>query len=356
MRVTAEEFATLVAPSEPTVALKGLSGGTKIEWADFTFNPWWGCTHVSPACDFCYAEAHANRFAKGLWEKDGPRRFFDDGHWADPVKWDRKAERHGVRYKVFCASMADVFEDHDELESHRQRLWELIEATPHLIWLLLTKRPQHVMSFVPGRWRDGLPENVWVGTTVESQRYANIRIPHLVKVPARVRFLSCEPLFEPLDLSRWLGLEWMDALRTADEPRTWRTEDGNGGWGAELFTSFAGVRPSIQWVITGGESGLRARPSHVGWFRDLMEQCRAADVPFLFKQHGQWCPWPNVESGDYVHGASDEERDLACLRERIDLGHRNRVHYWEDGTQSVRIGKVWSGRMLDGRTFDEVPS
>jgi protein gp37 len=167
-----------------------LPGGTKIEWADYTFNPWWGCSRVSAACDYCYAEAWAKRFGV-LWGDDQERRPASDNYWREPLKWNRKAENAGVRRRVFCASMADVFEDKPGLDVPRTRLYRLILETPWLDWLLLTKRPENIRRMVPVAWLDlphptgtapgSWPANVWVGTTAENQRYAALRLRHLLE-------------------------------------------------------------------------------------------------------------------------------------------------------------------------------
>src|SRR5689334_19979739 len=134
---------------------------SKIEWTNHTFNPWWGCTKVSPACKHCYAETWAKRVGQEIWGARADRRFFTDKHWGQPKLWNEDARRQGIRYRVFCASMADVFEGRKELDSWRRRLWHLISETPHLDWLLLTKRPENVLKAVP--WGDRWPSNVWIG-------------------------------------------------------------------------------------------------------------------------------------------------------------------------------------------------
>lgn len=221
-----------------------------IEWTDHTFNPWWGCFKVSPACAHCYAEAWSKRVGLDLWKDKSSRRFFSDGHWNEPLAWDRVAAKEGIRRRVFCASMADVFEARDDLIPWRTRLWELIEKTPNLDWLLLTKRPGNALELVP--WKDCWPPNIWFGATVENQNWARRRIPHLVKAPARVRFLSCEPLLGPLELSLWMS--------------------------------------SLRWVIVGGESGHHARPLDPEWVISLRDQVIRARVAFHFKQWGEWKP------------------------------------------------------------------
>jgi protein gp37 len=268
-----------------------MARNSKIEWTTHTFNPWWGCVKVSPACKHCYAESWAKRVGQDVWGIKAERRFFGDKHWSEPLKWNAIAATAGERARVFCASMADVFEDRRDLDTYRARLWALIEATPNLDWLLLTKRPDLVARLAP--WGNDWPPNVWLGTTVEDQDYAEERLPHLTAIPAAVRFISAEPLLGPVDISPW---------------------------GARL-----------DWVITGGESGPRARPSSPSWFMALMNQCMAADVAFHFKQWGDWAP------GDGVPLAKVRAQKAA------------------DGTTMLRLGKKAAGRTLGGATWDELP-
>lgn len=244
---------------------------TSIEWADYTFNPWWGCTKVSEACRHCYAEALARRWGTG-WGPESDRRFFGDKHWNDPLRWDRKAAKDGLRRRVFCASMADVFEDRPELIDHRKRLWHLIEATPNLIWMLLTKRPENIASFAPMEWMTNPPANVWYGTTVEEQKWMISRVNALMRVPASVRFLSCEPLLSPLDLGLF-----------GTRPKHWRF-------------GHSPVRDALHWVIVGGESGPGARPMQKEWVISLHDQCVEAGVAFFFKQWGEHS-WRGVRIG-----------------------------------------------------------
>jgi protein gp37 len=267
---------------------------SKIEWTDHTFNPWWGCTKVSEACKHCYAEAWSKRVGQKVWGPKVERRFFTDKHWLEPIKWNADAE-HGRRRRVFCASMADVFEDRRELDPWRRRLWDLIEITPQLDWLLLTKRPEMVATLV--RWNGDWPRNVWLGTTVEDQESAEARLPHLSRLPAAVRFISAEPLLGALNIDAWLG-------------------------------------STIDWVITGGESGPKARPSSPSWFRDLLVKCMAAGVPFHFKQWGDWGPVQRL----------DHQRYEASTVREVD-----------DGTVMLRVGKKAAGRMLDGEMWDGIP-
>lgn len=248
---------------------------SNIEWTNHTFNPWIGCTKVSAACDFCYAEVFDKRFTGG--KRWGPHAYRTRTKtWPTPRKWNREAEKTGVRPRVFCASLADVFDNHRSiLPEWREDLWKLIEETPNLDWLLLTKRPQNIMKMIPERWRDGLPPNVWIGTTVEDQKSADQRIPALLQVPAAIRFLSCEPLIGPVDLREVSSSAFeygsIDALMGIH----FETPHGSSPMHATK---------RIDWVIAGGESGAQYRPADPDWFRQLRDQCAEADVPFLFKQ------------------------------------------------------------------------
>ena len=261
-----------------------------IEWTHHTFNPWWGCSKVSPACAHCYAEAWAKRVGMALWGEESPRRFFGDQHWKQPVLWDRAAAAAGERHRVFAASMADVFEDRLDLVPHRARLFELIQATPNLDWLLLTKRPELILGLVP--WRSW-PANVWVGVTAENQRLLDQRISHLSRISAVVRFLSCEPLLGPLSV--------------VEHSR------------------------SIDWVITGGETGHRSRPTHPSWFHSLRDQCIAVGIAFHFKQWGDWHP----------------EIEGPTSKAIISRGEKAKLQ---------RVGKRLAGRILEGRTWDGLPT
>lgn len=218
--------------------------------------------------------------------------------WREPLKWNEAAAKSGKTHRVFCSSLADVFEDLRELDLPRQWLWALIHATPHLTWLLLTKRPQNVLDMVPDEWMHGMgmwPHNVWVGTTVEDQRRADERIPHLLRIPAPVRFLSVEPQLERVDLLKWLpagGARWQCSgcgAFAAAWANKWSNDCPNCGRVGSLTGSHAanGRHQPIQWVIDGGESGPRARPFDLDWARSLFAQCAEAGVPFFFKQYGE---------------------------------------------------------------------
>lgn len=284
-------------------------GDTKIEWADKVFNPWVGCTKVSDACDNCYAESWAKRSGLVQWGNH-PRRRTTESYWRQPLKWNRWCEKNGLRHRVFCASLADVF-DNQVPGEWRTDLWRLIRETPHLDWLLLTKRPQNISKMPPGpiATRPWPWPNVWLGTTVENQEEANQRIPHLLAVSAVRRFLSCEPLLASVRLDM-LQRESLNGT-LIDNALTGFRSNGFGG--------IAG--PKIDWIIAGGESGPKARPPMIGWIRALRDQCWAAGVPFFFKQWGEFAP-----------------DDPAAAH-----------------TAMTRVGKKAAGALLDGREWRQFP-
>ena len=324
---------------------------TKIQWCDHTFNCWRGCAKVSPGCANCYADAQAKRNpgVLGIWGPSGTRVVASESKWREPLKWNRDAEKAGVRRRVFCASMADVFEDWTgdirlasgdiagreiagggmmklTLDDVRARLFSLICDTPNLTWLLLTKRPQNVQPMLERIGHHGdLPlnirvggessvwdwmpiSNVWIGTSVENQAAADGRIPHLLKIPAAVRFLSCEPLLGPVDLSRWLRGADPDCpspdsvcpecggdVACDGQESLYRCVEHSGirigcGWQGDEPDAY---ECPIDWVIVGGESGQGSRPCQVEWVRDLVRQCKAASVPVFVKQLGA------VATGNY---------------------------------------------------------
>lgn len=262
-----------------------MSETTSITWCHHTFNPWWGCVEVSRGCTNCYARSWAKFTGNAVWGKDAPRRFFGEKHWREPLFWDREAAGAGERRRVFCASMADVFEDRDDLIEPRARLFALIAATPHLDWLLLTKRPENITPLMAQLAESGyggaiegaafihgavLP-NVWWGTTIENNA-ARVRWAHLKRIPARVLFISAEPQVEDTDFSTILGVEWSDFVRE---------------WLPEQIHVLGGHR-APDWLILGGESGSHAAPFRVNWARKIRAQCQAARVAFHMKQMGSF--------------------------------------------------------------------
>lgn len=415
-----------------------MAENSKIEWTDHTFNPWMGCTKVSPACKHCYAERDMDhRYGKVTWGPNGTRVLTSDANWKLPLKWNREAnawqlhlafcKRSGVadpvaewarrdegnlpaiprRPRVFCASLADVFEDwpgplvdasgdiicRPYLESEntpefwnasdaetlktdpqgwspitmndvRQRLFKLIDETPNLDWLLLTKRPENIRKMWPEYPYNACltgdcpheraeqcsaifeRENVWIGCSVENQEFADSRIPELLKCRdlAPVLFLSCEPLLGPVDL-RPKAPESYGTLGKFYHSGQF-DPTGSGPTLERVLNCF----PRIDWVIAGGESGPGARPSHPDWFRSLRDQCDDADVPFHFKQWGEWTP---LDGGG----------KLSVKQQFVTMGVDGRPRFAGDANlrefgfvRLYRAGKKSAGRALDGQTHDATPA
>jgi protein gp37 len=281
-----------------------------IEWCHHTVNFWWGCTFaryldgsVREECEHCYALLLSKLFSRGkaTWGQNGSRWIRHEKAVDELLKYDRDAGKRGVRERVFINSMSDTFEDREDLAAARSALWNVVPHLLHLDLLLLTKRPQNVNRMVPQAWQNNWPAHVWVGTTCGTQKAADENIPHLLGVPARVRFLSCEPLLS--DVRMWLAKDIRE----------------------------------IDWVICGGESGAGARPMHPDWARSLRDQCASASVAFFFKQWGEWAPRPSA---------------LAWM------GDKTRCHVFppmETGEQVYRVGKAAAGRLLDGVEHSEFP-
>src|SRR4051794_4621849 len=211
-------------------------GISNIEWTDLTFNPWIGCQHVSPGCDHCYAETQ-NKFRRwngGSWGPHSPRKRTSEANWKNPLRWNKSASSSGLRLKVFCASLADWL-DNKAPDEAREDLGKLIEATPNLDWLLLTKRIENYRKLSPWAGRQ-LPPNIWLGVTAEDQQYYERRWVLLSQIPAAVRFISYESALGPIKL-------------------------GDNG-------------PLPDWIICGGESGGDARYMKPRWARFMKRQCK----------------------------------------------------------------------------------
>lgn len=256
---------------------------SKISWTHHTFSPWIGCVEVSPGCTRCYARTFVTgRMQLPVWgpPKTTARRRTGDSTWKMALRWDRASQRAGERHRVFCASLADVFEEHPMVEPWRVELFDLIARCPNLDWLLLTKRPENFKRFLPPAWQAKPLPNVWIGTTVEDQKRADERIPLLLDAPAAVRFLSCEPLLEEVNVSKYLR-------------RTWRKNpsctfcDGEGNYSmATGALCPCGHSSRVDWTIVGGESGPGARRCDVRWIRSLVRQCKEAGTAAFVKQLG----------------------------------------------------------------------
>lgn len=288
-----------------------------IEWTDHTFNPWIGCTKVSPGCDNCYAERWDKRFAGAgriyatstakqsatRWGPGKERALTSDINWRKPVVWSKKLRDLGGRSpRVFCASLADVF-DNEVPDEWRVRLFRLIFDTSNLDWLILTKRIGMVARYLE---RDEIAKIVFksgharLGITVVNQDEAGRDIPKLLSVDAASRFLSIEPMLGPVSIF--------------------------GKWHLIKVKRF-GSAP-IDWVIVGGETGPSARPMNPDWARIVRDQCGAVGVPFFFKQWGEFSPnWYNDNDGKKIEGSE-----------------------WID-----RSGRRKAGRSLDGVEHNEFP-
>lgn len=329
---------------------------TKIEWAHHTFNPWIGCTKVGPGCNNCYAEADFDKRRHVVqWGPNQPRKRTAASTWAQPLRWNNIAEAEGTRYRVFCASLADVF-DNEVPDEWRLDLFRLIRDTPHLDWLLLTKRIGNAGIMLANvrlqaeEYIDPFPwPNVWLGATITSQAEADRDIPKLLAVPAAKRFLSMEPLLGPVSLTT-TGRIPADDEGPARIGYMVGPDDGKSGLWAT--PSDALRRSGIHCVIVGGESGPNARPMHPDWARSLRNQCQAAGVSFLFKQWGEWV---DADNGPDDDSAYDGKPDCWA---HIEGGH----HSGEMGVdffntyQMYRVGKKAAGRMLDGREWNKAPA
>ena len=331
---------------------------TGINWCDSTFNPWQGCTKISPACDHCYAERDTKRFGLVEWGAGKMRVRTGDANWRKPVQWNSRSDAfrecgscgwrgdlgkrkeplslgcpvcgttdwEPARRRVFCASLGDWLDNEVPIE-WLVDLLDLIRLTPDLNWLLLSKRignlmprlraaGEHSRSMSVGlddplsvwinAWHnEHPPENVWLGATVIDQGEADRDIPKLLNVPAHVRFLSIEPMLGPIDLSRVQHLK------------------------------------ALSWVICGGESGSGARPMSARWVRSLAGQCLLANIPFLFKQWGEWAPFQREMA--MVGSPATTRAGYAPATKMV------------DGVTMQRIGKKAAGRILDSVLYDGFP-
>lgn len=245
-----------------------MGADSKIEWCHHTFNPWWGCEKIDPECKNCYAASFAKRTGHAVWGTTSQRRFFGEKHWHEPLKWNEAARRAGERRRVFCASMADVFEDRDDLLPHRERLFRLIEHCDSLDWMLLTKRPEHMQFFAADVWPGAWPSHVWAGTTGGCQKTIDDNVGELLCVNASVHFLSAEPLLEDVNIRPYLHDSTCWLLGNAP---TWDAP------GPECTCSEPN-EVGLDLVITGAESGPGARPMQEAWVRSLRNQIVEANA------------------------------------------------------------------------------
>ena len=330
---------------------------TEIAWCDSTFNPWMGCTRVSPACDNCYAAVSTPARTMGVpWGAGQPRRRTSPANWSMPLRWEREHAaffaEHSRRRRVFCASLADVF-DNEVDPAWRADLLRLIADTPNLDWLLLTKRIGNAGRMIADTLRtmqaDPLARtphwpwpNVWLGATICNQVEADRDIPKLLAVPAEVRFLSIEPLLGAIDVRRWMGIAVGGSTHQLMGEDFYRCDLT----GAPL--------EGIDWVIAGGESGHGARPMHPDWARSLRDQCAGADAPFLFKQWGNWVVDEIARSParSAMPGVDPKRRWLEVDGSTYARSTLERTKAYA----MVNVGKRQAGRLLDGRTHGAFPA
>ena len=330
---------------------------TAISWADSTANLWIGCQKVSAACDHCYAEdlmgTEGSRLHRVEWGPHGERQYCKQG-WSDIRKWQRQAAQAGGldpklgrRRRVFVNSLSDFFDNHRSVV-WRPEAWQLIRDCPHLIFMLVTKRPQQIGQMLPDFW-DEIAERVWLITTVENQTEADRRVPALLasthahrSYPA-VFGLSCEPLLGPVDLEQ-IELRPHGALPTELSRQL-------GDYIRPLTGNFRDS-PKIGWVIVGGESGKHARPMHPAWAASLAGQCARAGVPFHFKQWGEWFPLTRLAMADDPPGTA-RRIGKVWLDGRTFEG--DKIHHFPDNQPMVRAGKTTAGRMLGGAERLEMP-
>jgi protein gp37 len=317
---------------------------TKIEWADDTLNPWWGCSKVSEACANCYAETLDRRLYSGAnWGMDSPRRIRVEAAIQELLRIERRGQKEGKPRRIFIASMSDIFERRPDLDEPRKIFWDALHRLgPGAIPMILTKRPDHMAEYAK---QYGWPERAWAGTTCETQRWADERIPYLLQVPARVRFVSCEPLLGPLDMFAFLRGPLRDECLGILERNT------------EHST------PGLNWIIVGAESGVNARPMHPDWARSLRDQCQAAKIAFHFKQWGEWgltycyTTKPDAPAGTLLPTTIISSTD----RTRVGATEyfvASEVEPKIGGNVGVmrKLGKKNTGRLLDGREWSEVPN
>lgn len=267
-----------------------MSEKTAIQWTDHTFNVAWGCTKISPGCANCYAEGDAKRYGFDVWGPDKPRRIFGEKHWREPLKWNRDAEKAGVRRRVFTSSMTDVFEDHPTINREREKLWPLIASTPWLDWQILTKRAErmrrHDFAHMP---------NVWIGVSVENQATADERIPLLISTRARVRFVSYEPALGPIDFTKTCFIQTDLGLSSYNL----------AGLGCTRGPDYG----PPDWIIVGGES-RGSRPFDLAWARSTIATCKSAGIACFVKQLGATAyAQPVYHEGRIVGGVTRELDD-----------------------------------------------
>lgn len=340
-----------------------MAENSKIEWCTHTFNTHWGCTKISDACENCYAENIGNRFGV-KWGAGEPRKLMSDDYWSQPLKWNKRAGEKGIRERVFCASMGDVFDN--EVSPHiRARLLQLIKDTPHLDWLLLTKRISNAQCMLDeavelidtgmGVFVPSVYPNLWLGITVCNQLEANRDIPKLLDIPVNIHFLSIEPMLEHINLNLaecYGGCGWITPINVNSDKDlgcpncgTIVTKMGLGRTHGSIMSKRA-----IDWVIVGGESGVNARPMHPAWASSIQKQCNQARVPFFFKQQGEWA-LEQIQAGGDLGG--DMRKGIV---QQVCLNRENDGYFKRGDVHMRRVSKSIAGRMLNGVEYNELPN
>jgi protein gp37 len=334
-----------------------------ISWTDHTWNPWVGCMKVSPACDGCYAEHLMDtRMGRVEWGAPGvgvgTRSRTSEHTWNDPRRWNRKAEKEGTRPFVFCASLADIFDNQVPAE-WRADAFRVMRETPRLVYLLLTKRPQNIVKLAEEA--GGLPPNCAIGTTVEDQTRADQNVPILLEAAGKLNplftFVSCEPLLGAIDLTTLGGapIDYEDAPKRAHWINALTGE--HGAWLAGSRMIRKDRLPRLGWVITGGETDQgkhKARITHPEWFHSLRDQCAASGTPYHHKQNGEY------------HTSAEHEPegcDAQAVAIRVDGKTESRpsevftlVAGRAPGWAGMcRVGKKAAGRQLQGREHNDRP-
>lgn len=298
-------------------------GVTKIEWTHrylldgrilkgFSFNGWLGCTKVSPACDSCYAAVMNTRWGRVVWGPGGTRVRTGDANWAAPLMWNRQAAAAGVRPLVFAFSLSDVFEQREDLAGWRYDFFELVKATPNLEWLILTKRTRSMARFFK-RHPQYCLNNIRAGTSVENPDVAPARLAALLSIDLP-NFVSAEPFLGAINFRPWLS--------------------------------------GIDWLVAGGESGTKPRPSHPAWLRVARDDCDEFGVPFHFKQWGSYVPVEKVQTIVRPKGNPMYALTLHDGRER---SSRKLPYRFSDGQMMLRLKKEEAGREFDGRVWNGSP-
>jgi len=338
---------------------------SKIEWCHHTFNPWIGCTKVSEGCQNCYAETLMDkRYHKTKWGPNGLRVVKADAGWREPAKWNKAAAEAGEIHRVFCASLADVGEGPETMpddawqavQAARQRLVETFSPLSNLVLLMLTKRPENLPKLFPADFL----ARCWVGTSVEDQKRADERIPHMLRCPAAVRFLSVEPLLGQIGIfgpCKYHAPIEHDGIPPIDCCAC-------DGFGRAPLMELA---DRVHWVIVGGESGHGARMMHPDWARAVRDQCQAAGVAFFFKQWGEYSYQPaKIEERDHVCTIDRDGRDWALSMAGGKVCHLGPdANLWTLDQDSLpvdglvewrRVGKKAAGRLLDGVEWNQMPT